>query len=74
MQADPFSAPPNTGPAAPEERDAAGDRHPCSSCGRKFVEEALVKHEKICQKVFQQKRKAFDAKEARKAEGMNEFD
>jgi len=52
MNADPNSAPPNTGPAAPEEKDPGGDRQPCPCCGRKFNPEALVKHERICQKVF----------------------
>ena len=38
----------------------------CSEgCGRKFNENALEKHEKICRKVFQQKRKVFNAAEFR---------
>jgi hypothetical protein len=33
----------------------------CSEgCGRKFVEASLVKHEKICRKIFLSKRKKFD--------------
>lgn len=32
-------------------------------CGRKFKESALEKHVRVCKKVFQQKRKAFDTKE-----------
>lgn len=38
------------------------NRIECSSCGRKFKEEALEKHAKICKKVFVQKRKKFDSK------------
>ncbi|CAD8095230.1 unnamed protein product [Paramecium sonneborni] len=34
-------------------------------CGRKFKRSALQKHIKICKKVFQEKRKAFDTKEHR---------
>lgn len=30
-------------------------------CGRMFNEEAIVKHEKVCKKVFQSKRKAFNS-------------
>ena len=30
-------------------------------CGRMFNPDTLAKHEKICQKVFQSKRKAFDS-------------
>lgn len=33
------------------------DLHPCKDCGRKFLLEALQRHEKICKKVFQSKRK-----------------
>ena len=49
MNADPFSAPPNTGPAAPEERDAGGDRQPCQFCGRKFNETAAARHIPVCE-------------------------
>jgi hypothetical protein len=38
---------------------------PCNSCGRKFKEEALVKHSKICKKVFKTKRKKFDTQKKR---------
>jgi len=34
---------------------------PCEGCGRKFKEAALERHAKICKKVFQEKRKAFDS-------------
>lgn len=33
---------------------------PCRHCGRSFREEALEKHAKICVKVFQKQRKAYD--------------
>ena len=39
----------------------------CPTCGRKFNEKALEKHQKICVKVFQTKRKKFDMAEQRKA-------
>ena len=42
-----------------------GDRIECPTCGRKFIEEALMKHQKICKKVFVQKRKVFDVKQVR---------
>ena len=34
-------------------------------CGRKFNPDSLLKHEKICKKVFQNKRKEFNAQEKR---------
>ncbi|XP_019628483.1 PREDICTED: zinc finger C2HC domain-containing protein 1A-like [Branchiostoma belcheri] len=34
---------------------------PCSTCGRTFVPEVLVKHTRICQKNAQKKRKVFDS-------------
>ncbi len=38
----------------------------CSKgCGRKFAPDRLKKHEKVCVKVFQKKRKAFNAADAR---------
>lgn len=51
-----------------------GTRIECSTCGRKFNPSAIDKHEKICQKVTNKKRKAFDPKEQRKAEGAAEID
>ncbi len=44
---------------------ADDDRIECNTCGRKFAEEALLKHSKICKKVFVQKRKVFDVKKVR---------
>lgn len=65
------------GQSDPEYAVEGQDRVPCSVCGRKFAPESIEKHERICQKAFGQKRKAFDAKEQRKAEGekttMTEF-
>lgn len=43
----------------------------CPDCGRCFNAAALARHIKICQKVFQQKRKAFDATKQRQAEGAD---
>jgi len=37
----------------------------CGNCGRRFRQEALTRHAKICEKVFLQKRKAFDSKRMR---------
>lgn len=56
--------------AGGEEQDdpyGGGDeeRQECPTCGRKFVAEALMKHQKICKKVFVQKRKVFDVKKVR---------
>ena len=39
----------------------------CGDCGRKFNEQAIIKHRKICKKVFVEKRKTFDITEHRKA-------
>lgn len=63
MEADPNAIPTTTQPNAEEAPRDDGVREPCSTCGRKFNSEALMKHERICQKVFVQKRKAFDVKE-----------
>lgn len=57
MQASPDAVPNGV---APEQLRDDGERIPCSSCGRKFNSTAISKHEKICYKVFQQKRKAFN--------------
>ena len=38
---------------------------PCPHCGRSFVQRILNKHEKICQKVFQNKRKTFNTQKQR---------
>ncbi len=54
--------------AGGDDQDAEGDvgeRIECPTCGRKFVEEALMRHQKVCKKVFVQKRKVFDIKAVR---------
>lgn len=51
----------------PEEYGEVGRLIECNDCGRKFNEQAIVKHRKICKKVFVEKRKAFDIQEHRKA-------
>lgn len=48
--------------------DDGAERLECPTCGRKFKEEALMKHEKVCKKVFVQKRKVFDTKKQRQVE------
>ena len=45
--------------------DIGGPQMECPDCGRKFNEGPYQKHIKICAKVFQQKRKAFDSKKMR---------
>lgn len=42
-----------------------GDLVPCQHCGRKFKEDVLAKHENICVKVFQKKRKVYNPTEHR---------
>lgn len=44
----------------------------CGGCGRSFNIKAFAKHEKICQKVFQRKRKKFDDKAQRLADLEND--
>ena len=39
--------------------------YPCPDCGRRFVQAVYDRHIKICKKVFQSKRKAFDIKKQR---------
>jgi len=50
---------------ADDVEDDGIERIECDGCGRKFKEEALEKHGKICKKVFQSKRKAFNTKNMR---------
>jgi len=47
------------------EVDEVGNLQECHGCGRKFREEALLKHAKACKKVFQSKRKPFDMEKKR---------
>jgi hypothetical protein len=42
-----------------------GNRIECTGCGRKFNTLAYQKHAKICKKVFQSKRKAFNSQKHR---------
>lgn len=51
--------------------DDGGPLVPCPDCGRKFKEESLEKHTKICKKVFQQKRKQFNSAANRLGEFEN---
>ena len=63
--------------AVPDQAEAVqdtGERIECSTCGRKFNPTAISKHENICQRVFMQKRKAFNIKEQRKTDGMGEIE
>lgn len=47
----------------------AGQLQECPDCGRKFNPDAFDKHSRVCKKVFASKRKVFDSKEQRGAEG-----
>jgi hypothetical protein len=51
----------------PDEYGEVGRLIECNDCGRKFNEPAIVRHRKICKKVFVDKRKAYDITEHRKA-------
>lgn len=44
---------------------AQQDLHECKDCGRKFNEKTIARHEKICKKVFGQKRKVFNSAKQR---------
>ena len=46
----------------------------CSKgCGRQFSTQAIAKHEKVCEKVFQSKRKAFNSAAHRQADVEGDF-
>lgn len=45
--------------------DESDDRKECDLCGRRFNEEAIVKHTAICEKVFIKRRKEFEASKQR---------
>ena len=50
--------------------EQAGELYECGKgCGRQFNANVLAKHEKICEKVFQQKRKVFNTAAQRQLEG-----
>lgn len=45
--------------------EVAVDVSPCSICGRKFASDRLAKHEKVCAKAGNSKRKVFDTRKHR---------
>merc|ERR1719240_1127024 len=51
--------------AFPEEQGPSEPLVQCQHCGRSFNPTAIEKHQKICRKVFQEKRKAFNSAEDR---------
>ena len=55
----------------PGEFGDAGRLVECHDCGRSFNEQAIVRHRKICKKVFVDKRKQFNAADHRKATDAN---
>ena len=51
-----------------------GELYECSKgCGRQFNSNVIAKHEKICEKVFQQKRKVFNTAAQRQLEAEGGF-
>lgn len=50
-----------------------GEQLECPDCGRKFNKIPYEKHVKICNKIFGQKRKAFDSKKMRMNEELEKF-
>ena len=48
-----------------EQPDENEPTSPCPHCGRSFRADVLVKHQKVCQKVFQKKRKPFNMQKQR---------
>lgn len=58
----------------PEDDDGGGHLVECADCGRKFNEDRLAKHAKICKKVFSQKRKPFNSAANRLGELENAQD
>lgn len=64
----------DSNPGIPNVDEDDGTRVECpEGCGRKFNEEALEKHVKICKKVFQTKRKEFDSAAMRQPEDENGY-
>ena len=55
----------NLPPEAFAQNTSTGPMIECRQCGRSFNEEAIEKHERICNKVFQQKRKQFNMADRR---------
>lgn len=68
-----YSLPPGALPEEAEDEDGVGELHECPTCGRKFNERALAKHARVCEKVFVEKRRAFDSKAARTTEEAEKF-
>jgi len=52
-----------------EQPDENEPTSPCPHCGRSFRADVLVKHQKVCQKVFQKKRKPFNMQKQRMVDG-----
>jgi len=50
---------------SPEDEGQDDNGEECEYCGRKFHIKAFEKHGKVCKKVFQSKRKAFNSKNKR---------
>lgn len=50
-----------------------GEQLECPDCGRKFNKIPYEKHVKICNKIFGQKRKAFDSKKMRMNDELEKF-
>lgn len=48
-----------------DEEEDDGERYECPDCGKGFKPSSFEKHVKICKKVFQKKRAAFDMKNQR---------
>lgn len=48
-----------------EPTDEKDDRRECDHCGRRFSEEAFLKHFTVCEKVFIKRRKEFDSTKQR---------
>lgn len=49
----------------PAEQGVDEARNECRDCRRKFNDQAFMKHQKVCRKVFVQKRKVFDSAKVR---------
>lgn len=45
--------------------DEGDTRLECQHCGRRFQEEAFLKHAQVCEKVFMKRRKEFNAQKQR---------
>lgn len=73
-----FDLAPSAGPAAAFDLAPSGplidvpgseEQRACETCGRTFLPEALARHARVCVKVFQQRRKPFNAERQRAVEG-----